>query len=443
MEGKESPRHMAEAIVRTLRSAGHEAYFVGGCVRDLVLGRQPGDYDIVTSAFPGDVQALFPVTYPVGASFGVVLVVVEGRPFEVATYRTEDAYLDGRRPSGVTFGSLEEDVRRRDFTVNGLVLDPETDRVIDLVGGLDDIQRRLLRTIGTAEDRFAEDRLRMLRAVRFAANLAFDLDGEALAAIRMQAKAIHRISAERIREELTKLLTRPGARRGLEWLEATGLLEELLPEVGALRGVEQPPAFHPEGDVWSHTLGMLELLHEGDRQEADPRLAWAALLHDVGKAVTRTEDSQGVRFYGHVEKGVAIAGAVLRRFKFSNADTETILSLIGQHMRFMHVRDMRPGTLKRFLRQPDFDLHLALHRLDCLGSHGLLENFTYCQEALAALPEEALRPPRLLTGHDLIALGLTPGPLFREILAAVEDAQLNGEIGDPEEARALVRARWG
>jgi tRNA nucleotidyltransferase/poly(A) polymerase len=429
----------AAAVVRRLRKAGHEAFWVGGCVRDLIRGVTPQDFDIVTSARPDEVRVLFSRTVPVGARFGVVLVIEGGRPYEVATFRTEADYDDGRRPSSVSFATAEEDVRRRDFTVNGLFMDPETGGIVDLVEGRRDIDRGLIRTIGDPEERFAEDHLRMLRAVRFAATLGFTIDPGTFAAVQHRAFAIRRISAERIREELLRILTGGGAMRGLELLRESGLLDEILPEVAALQGVGQPPVFHPEGNVWEHTLRMLALLPCG----VDPCLAWAALLHDVGKAVARFENETGVHFYGHAERGEEIAAAILRRLRFSNAETETILALIRGHMLFMDCRRMRPNRLKRFLRLPDFSLHLELHRLDCLGSHGLLNNHQFCLENLSAYSEEELRPPRLLTGEDLIKMGFAPGPVFKEILRAVEDAQLGGEIADAEGARGLVRKRWG
>ena len=432
---------MAEAlaIVRRLREAGHDAFWVGGCVRDLVRGVAPKDFDIVTSARPEEVQALFPRTAPVGARFGVVIVIENSRPYEVATFRTESDYDDGRHPSRVAFATAEEDVRRRDFTVNGLLMDPETGRIIDYVEGRRDIERRLIRTIGDPDERFAEDRLRMLRAVRFAAALDYAIDAETFDAIKKQASAIRGISAERIREELSRVLTSGGARRGMELLAETGLLVELLPEVAALKGVEQPPAFHPEGDVWEHTLRAIALLPDG----ADVRLAWGALLHDVGKAETRSEDAAGIHFYGHTRRGEEIAAGILARLRFSGEERSTVLALIGQHMLFMNVREMRPNRLKRFLRIPDFTLHLELHRLDCLASHGYLDNYDFCREKLTEYSAEVLRPPRLLTGDDLIGMGYTPGPVFKEILHAVEDAQLGGEIATPEEARSLIRRRWG
>lgn len=431
----------ARLVLDRLKSAGHEAYLVGGCVRDLIRGVPPGDYDIVTSATPEAVQALFSHTIPVGMSFGVVLVIEGGKKYEVAAFRREDGYVDGRRPTRVGPASAEEDVRRRDFTINGLLLDHETGRLLDYVGGLADIERRLVRTIGDPRQRFAEDHLRLLRAVRFAASLGYQIEPETLTAIKAQADSIHRISAERIREELTKIITRPGARRGLELLAETGLLGEILPEVAVLGGVEQPLQFHPEGDVWEHTLLMLSLLPA--EAAADPRLAWGVILHDVGKAVTRTVDDKGVHFYGHVQRGEEIARQVMERLRFSNEDLETVLALTHCHMLFMNVREMRPSRLKRFLRLPDFPLHLELHRLDCLGSHGLLDNYEFCRIKLIEIPAEELRPPRLITGHDLIDMGFKPGPLFAGILRDVEDAQLNGLIFSADDARRLVQERFG
>jgi poly(A) polymerase len=354
----------------------------------------------------------------------------------------EADYDDGRHPSLLAFATAEEDVRRRDFTINGLLMDPVTGRIIDRVEGLRDIERRLIRTIGDPEERFSEDHLRMLRAVRFAAALNFEIEPMTFAAIRRRAAAIRRISAERIRDELSRLLTGGGARRGLELLSGSGLLGEILPEVQALQGVAQPPVFHPEGDVWEHTLRMVSLLSRPDGK-ADLRLAWAVLLHDAGKAVTRSEDASGTHFFGHVQRGEEIAAAVLRRLRFSREEMETILALVRGHMLFMNVREMRPNRLKRLLRQPDFALHLELHRIDCLGSHGLLDHYEFCRQKMEEYPEGELRPPRLLTGADLMDMGFVPGPIFKEILQVIEDAQLCGEIADPAEARDLVRKRWG
>ncbi len=427
-------------IVNTLKAAGHEAYFVGGCVRDLYRNVSPRDYDVVTSARPELVGRLFSRTIPVGASFGVLLVIEDGEKYEVATFRTEGEYADGRRPRKVAFATAEEDVKRRDFTINGLLFDPWAEQVIDCVDGCADIDRRIIRTIGNPETRFVEDHLRMLRAVRFAANLDYALEEAAFAAIKKHVKDIKRISAERIREELTKIFTRPGARRGMELLDESGLLAEILPEVKALQGVEQPQKFHPEGDVWQHVLKMLSLLPE---EGADARLAWSVIFHDIGKAATRSVDEKGVHFYGHSQQGEEIAQRIMLRLRFSGSDMDTVRELIRQHMLFMNVKEMRPSRLKRFLRMPDFHLHLELHRLDCLGSHGMIDNYEFCRAKLAEIPEEELRPPRLLTGDDLIALGFRPGPLFSRILTEMEDAQLNGLVSSAEEARRMVLGRWG
>ena len=410
---------------------------MGGCVRDLVRGEVPEDYDIVTSARPDEVKGIFPRTVPVGERFGICLVVEDGSPYEVATFRTEADYDDGRRPSRIAFATAEEDVRRRDFTINGLLMDPATERIIDLVGGVNDIERRIIRTIGDPEERFAEDHLRMLRAVRFAATLGYKIEPATFAAIKRQSSAIRRISAERIRDELTRLLTGGVAWRGLELLSESGLLNEILSEVHALQGVEQPPVFHPEGDVWEHTLRMVAILSRTNGK-ADLRLAWAALLHDAGKAVTRSEDATGTHFYGHVQRGEEIAAAILERLRFSRADMETVLALIRGHMLFMNVREMRPNRLKRLLRMPDFDLHMELHRIDCLGSHGLLGHYEFCKQKLEEYPEEELRPPRLLTGEDLMDMGFKPGPVFKEILRVVEDAQLGGEIAGAIQGRRAI-----
>ncbi|MGO9137631.1 MAG: CCA tRNA nucleotidyltransferase [Syntrophales bacterium] len=428
--------------MRRLRDAGYEAYFVGGCVRDLLRGVVPGDYDIVTAARPEDVCLLFPHTVPVGITFGVVIVVEEGHGYEVATFRVESGYEDGRRPSHVEFTSAYGDVCRRDFTINALLMDPMTGNVIDYVGGEKDIEDRVIRTIGNPDERFAEDHLRMLRAVRFSANLGYTIHQDTYGAMKRHAFEIKHISAERIRDELTKILTHGGARHGMEIMAETGLLAEILPEVDCLRGIEQPPAFHPEGDVWEHTLQMLDLLPAGEGVENDSHLAWGVLLHDVGKAHTGSIDNSGIHFYGHVREGENIAEALMQRLRFSRADMETILAMIHYHMLFMNVADMRPSRLKRFLRMPDFQLHLELHRLDCLASHGFLDSYEFCMSKLTEVGEDDLRPPRLLTGDDLVAMGFPPSPLFGEILDAVEDAQLDGTISTSDEARRLVMDRW-
>jgi len=443
-ENKESGdliRAQAIEIVRKLKREGFEAYFVGGCVRDFIRNVMPDDYDIVTSAHPEQVMAIFPRTVSVGAKFGVVAVIVENHPYEVATFRSDDAYVDGRRPSGVHFSTVREDVFRRDFTVNGLLMNPETNEIIDYVHGLDDIEQKIIRTIGEPDKRFNEDFLRMLRAVRFAANLDYEIDPAVKDAIAKNAANIKQISAERLQDELNKILARKGCRRGFELMSATGLLREILPEVDRLKGVSQPPLFHPEGDVWQHTLMMLELLPEDDAISTR-QLAWAALLHDAGKAVTRTEDERGVHFYGHVRAGEEIAGKIMQRLRFSRADEDLITDLIHYHMVFMNVQKMRQGRLKRFLRMSSFNLHLELHRLDCLASHNMLDNYEFCRVQLQNMAEEDLHPPRLLTGDDLMALGFTPGKIMGEILHTLEDRQLEGVIATRQEAEEFVLRKW-
>jgi poly(A) polymerase len=435
-------RRQAMEIVGRLKQEGFEAYFVGGCVRDFIRGVPPDDYDIVTSAHPDQVITIFPRTVAIGSKFGVVSVIVEGHPYEVATFRSDDAYIDGRRPSSVHFSSPREDVFRRDFTINGLLMNPETEEIIDYVNGRIDIGKKIIRTIGDPDARFNEDYLRMLRAIRFAANLEFDIESSTKQAITKQAAKISRISAERILEELNKTISRTGSRRGLELMAQTGLLREVLPELDRLSGIEQPPLFHPEGDVFQHTLIMLELLSQNDQLRNNVQLAWGVLLHDVGKAVTRTEDEKGVHFYGHVQSGEEIADAIMQRLRFSRVGRESVINLIHYHMMFMNVQQMRKGRLKRFLGMPDFDLHLELHRLDCLASHGMLDNYYFCISQLQKLEEEDLHPSRLLTGRDLINLGYVPGKAMGEILHALEDAQLEGLVTTREQAENFVRDRW-
>jgi len=435
-------RNQAEEIVLSLKKAGYEAYFVGGCVRDFVMGVIPDDYDIVTSALPDQVMAVFTRTVAIGAKFGVVAVIVEGHSYEVATFRSDDIYIDGRRPSNVHFTCAKEDVFRRDFTVNGLLMDPVSGEITDYVDGLADIRGKIIRTIGDPDQRFQEDHLRMLRAIRFTANLNFSLDSSTKEAIARNVAEIKTISAERLCDELNKLLTRGDARRGLELMAQTGMLREILPEVDSMQGVEQPPRFHPEGDVWQHTLMMLEKLSEEKRPRVNPVLAWGALLHDVGKPVSRSEDENGVHFYGHVKHGEKIADEIMQRLKFSRAQREAVLNLIGQHMIFMNVQKMRPARLKRFLRVPDFNLHLELHRLDCLASHGMLDNYEFCRNQLENLAVEELHPPRLINGDDLIALGFIPGEIIGEILRALEDEQMEGRISSIDEAKIFVENNW-
>jgi len=465
----------ALGIVGKLRAAGYEAYLAGGCVRDLLLGREPKDYDVATSATPEVVLELFPRTFAVGAHFGVVLVATCGtcgaatcggadtsqegqseeskgeKPTEVATFRSDGAYSDGRHPDAVRYTrSAEEDVRRRDFTINGLLLDPLRgaefwksaegirSAVIDYVGGMADLDAGVVRAIGRAEERFEEDRLRMLRAVRFAARFGFEIEAGTARAMRGLAGRIQAVSRERVRDELTKMLTEGRARRAFELLEETGLLAEVLPEVALMKGVEQPPQFHPEGDVWTHTLLLLGQLEAG----CALTLAWGALLHDVGKPPTFRLGPDRIRFDGHVDVGVAMGAEICRRFRFSNEETRQIVALIENHMRFMDAGRMKASTLKRFFRLPGFDEHLALHRMDCLAGSGNLEHWEFVRERWLAMPEETVRPRPLITGRELIAAGYKPGAGFKEMLRAVEDAQLEGTIATADEALRLVRERF-
>ncbi len=432
-------RELADKIARTLRDAGHQAYLVGGCVRDLELGREPADYDVSTDAHPERVQELFPDSLAIGAQFGVILVTEGGAEVEVATFRSDIGYSDGRHPDRVVYTeSAKEDVLRRDFTINGLLLDPRTNQVLDYVNGRADLRARIIRAIGEPERRFREDKLRLVRAVRFAARFNFAIEPETAAAIRRLAPEILVVSVERLRDELTKILAEGAARRGFELLDELGLLPHVLPEIARMKGVEQPPQFHPEGDVWIHTLLMLGMLPAG----ASPTLAWGTLLHDVGKPPTFAPPigPEGrIRFDGHVEVGTKMAEEICRRFRFSNDDTEQISLLVANHLRFKDVLQMRQSTLKRFLRLPRFEEHLELHRLDCLSSHRNLENYDFVQRFLAETPPAEVRPARLISGDDLIALGLRPGPDFKEILRTVEDAQLDGRIRSRDEAMALAR----
>jgi len=446
-------------IVKALRAEGYEAYLAGGCVRDLLLGREPADCDVATSATPDVVLDLFPRTFAVGAHFGVVLVAPEaedaGFVTEVATFRSDLSYSDGRHPDAVRYTkTAKEDVRRRDFTINGLLLDParlsevEPGRaaeraglrvaVLDYVGGLADLDAGLVRAIGRPEQRFEEDHLRMLRGVRFAARFGFELEVETKRAIRSLASRVQAVSRERVRDELTRMLTEGHARRALELLDETGLLNEVLPEVARMKGVEQPPQFHPEGDVWVHTLMLLKQLEPG----CSMTLAWGALLHDVGKPPTFRRAPDRIRFDNHVEIGIAMGAEICRRLRFSNDETRQVLELIENHMRFMDAERMKASTLKRFFRLERFEEHLALHRMDCMASHGNLDTWTFARERFGSMPVEVVRPAPLITGRELIAAGYKPGAGFREMLRTAEDAQLEGTVATAEEALKLVREKF-
>jgi poly(A) polymerase len=443
-------------IAQHLRDAGYQAFFAGGCVRDLLLGVEPKDYDVATSATPDEIVALFPKTFSVGAHFGVILVCLTidetEIATEVATFRNDGAYSDGRRPDVVRFStSPEEDVLRRDFTINGMLLDPAAFEAsgdaafatLDFVHGRDDLAAGIIRAIGNPKLRFAEDKLRMLRAVRFAARLNYRIDETTAGAIHCHAAEIGQVSQERIRDELTRILTEGGARRGFELLYELGLLARVLPEAVRMRGVAQPPEFHPEGDVWVHTLLLLEKLPAG----SSSTVAWGALLHDIGKPATYQPPNPAVpgdriRFNGHVEVGVRMAEVILNRLRFSNDDIEQIVALVKNHMRFGDIREMRESTRKRFLRLPRFDEHLALHKLDVTSAHGDLSLYDFARRHYEAEPEVDHRPAPLVTGRDLIAAGYKPSPQFKAMLTLAEDAQLEGTAATREQALALVQREF-
>ena len=433
----EAKRQAATEIVKQLREAGFQAYWVGGCVRDLVMGREPKDFDITTDATPTQVTQLFPQSLTVGAQFGVVIVPRPEGDFEIATFRSDGRYTDGRHPAEVRYTrTAEEDVQRRDFTINGLLYDPLEQRVLDYVGGEADIRARRLRTIGDPIQRFNEDHLRMLRAVRFAARFLFTPEHALIDAIRQLAPQIRKVSAERIRDEIMKILTEGQARRGFELLDETGLLQEVLPKVKTLQGVEQPPEFHPEGDVWTHTLLMLEGLRAPTNT-----LALGVLLHDVGKPPTFSRRER-IRFDNHVEIGAKMAEEICTRLRLSFRETERIVELVRHHLRFKDFPHMRRSTQLRFLRMAGFEEHLELHRLDCLASHGDLSTYALVKQMMEETPAEEIRPEPLLRGDDLITQGYTPGPLFKDMLQAIEDAQLEGRIHTHADALRLVSERF-
>lgn len=434
-------RHEAIEVVRGLRKAGFEAYLVGGCVRDLVMEQEPKDYDVSTSATPEQILAIYPEGLRVGAQFGVIALALPSGTAEVATFRSDGPYKDGRHPVAVHYAkTAKEDVSRRDFTINGLLFDPLLptleEGLIDYVGGRQDIERRIVRTIGKPENRFQEDHLRMLRAARFAARFRFDLAPDALQAIQRLAPAIRQVSAERVRDEILKILTEGEARRGFELLDQSGLLAEVLPEIKATQGVPQPPEFHPEGDVWTHTLMMLEGM-----KAPTPTLALGVLLHDVGKPPTFSIRDR-IRFDQHEEIGARMAEEILKRLRLPNREIEQVLALISHHMRFKDFPRMRRSTQLRFLRLEGFPEHLELHRLDCLASHGDLGNYEMVRRTMEETPQQEVRPQPLVRGDDLIAMGYKPGPQFKVILHAVEDAQLEGSVTSREAAFDLVKQRF-
>jgi putative nucleotidyltransferase with HDIG domain len=431
-----TPREAALGLAGKLRAAGHEVLFAGGCVRDKRMGIEPKDYDIATSATPPQVIALLPGSNEVGAHFGVVIAKLGGHPVEIATFRTDGSYRDGRRPESVTFSTPQEDAARRDFTINGLFEVPETGEVLDFVGGLHDLEAGVIRTIGDPHARFGEDALRLLRAVRFASRLGFRIDPSTDAALRECAPLLDRISPERIRDELSRILTCSRRARGVRHLVETGLIDHFLPEISALVGCEQPPEWHPEGDVFTHTMIMLEML----APEAPLELCLAALLHDIAKPPCRIVDETGrIRFNGHDTTGARMTESILRRLRFPNETVDTVREMVGRHMQFMNVQKMRTATLKRFMSADAFSLEMELHRVDCASSNGFTDNYEFLQSKETEFASEPLIPPPLVTGRDLIELGLSPGPAFKPLLEAVQTEQLEGRLAGREQALELLR----
>lgn len=424
-------KQRAAEVAGKLRQAGFTAYFAGGCVRDALLGVEPHDYDIATDARPEQVQAIFPKSMAVGAHFGVVVVRAGPDHVEVATFRTDGSYKDGRRPEEVTYSTPEEDAQRRDFTVNGLFLDPATEEVIDFVGGRADLEKKILRAIGDPAARFREDHLRLMRAVRFATTLGWKIDPATWIAVKAEAPTLAKISIERIRDEFLKIMLHPNRVRGLDLLDEAGLLTHILPEMEALKGCDQPPQFHPEGDVWVHTRLMLSLLPE----VVSIPLVLSVLLHDIAKPATRTMDETGrIRFNGHDDLGARMTGDILRRLKFSNDIIDATVEGVLHHMKFMHVREMRTSRLKRWMAHPTFDDQMELHRVDCLGCHGMLDNYEFLQGKQQEFANEPVIPPPLLTGFDLMTAGYPRGPEIGRLLTAVQDQQLEGVLTTREEA---------
>lgn len=429
-------RDTAIKVITKLTQAGHTALLAGGCVRDMLLGREAKDYDVATSATPEQVVRLFPGAQTVGAHFGVVIVRLDHQHVEVATFRSDGSYSDGRRPDSVTYSTPEHDAQRRDFTINGLFFDPLKEEVIDYVGGQADLRMGLLRAIGVARDRFEEDHLRMLRAVRFATVLGFDIEHATWESICGLAPKIKSVSIERIREEFVKTMLSPNRVRGFDLLVNSGLMEQFLPEILVLQGCEQPPQFHPEGDVFIHTRLMLSLLPE----QVSLPLVMSVLLHDIAKPATQTRDADTgrIRFNGHDKLGADMTGEIMRRMKFPNDVIEPTVVAVENHMVFKDVKKMRTAKLRRFMARPSFDDELALHRVDCMGSNGWLDNYDFLLAKREELAAEPMLPPRLITGADLIAQGWHAGKAMGRLLTTLQTLQLEGTLKTKEEALTWV-----
>jgi putative nucleotidyltransferase with HDIG domain len=435
------PYQVAASIVQKLQEHGYVAYFAGGCIRDALQEIPPKDIDIATSANPDQVQGLFDRTVPVGIQFGVIRVLAADMQFEVATFRSDGVYLDGRRPSEIRFSTPEQDAVRRDFTINGMFYDPLNDRVIDYVNGRQDLSRKMIRAIGQPSRRFAEDRLRMLRAIRFASTFAFEIESGTWSAIKEEAPEIVIVSPERIRDELLKILVNRHRLLGFDLLDQSGLMAVVLPEVEALKGCDQPERFHPEGDVFVHTRLMLSLLAP---DATEPEIL-AVLLHDIGKPSTRSFDpiDQRIRFNGHDKVGAEMAEKVMMRLRFPRHEIDLVVEAVRNHMIFKDVQQMRPARLRRFMARPHFGVELELHRVDCAASHGDLDNHRFLVNKASEFAREPLIPAPLVRGDDLISMGLKQGPRIGELLEAVQTAQLEGEIKTRAEAIELLKSLVG
>ena len=436
MNLNQEPGLTGQAIAARLKERGHTAYFAGGCVRDFLMRQRAVDIDIATTARPEEIEKLFSKTIPVGRQFGVMVVVEQGTAFEVATFRREGGYYDGRHPAEVSFTVPEEDARRRDFTVNGLFYDPFEKKILDYVGGQADIQKRVIRAIGDPYERFEEDKLRLLRAVRFASSLGFEIEAKTWKAVREKAVKIAEVSPERIREELVKILTRPNPARGFKLLSESGLMKRVLPEVEAMKGCEQPPEYHPEGDVFVHTGLLLEKMGE-----PSPLLALSAVFHDVGKPVTFSLKEGRIKFYEHAPIGADMTRKIMKRLRFSNDEIEAVSECVANHMKFADVQKMRSGKLKQFVSRPTFPVELELHKIDCQASHGKLDNYQFLQKKIVEYAAEDLKPKPLINGNDLIAMGMTPGPGMKPLLEEIYTLQLEGQFKDREECLAWIRKR--
>lgn len=430
-------KELATEIVKKLSKAGFAAYFAGGCVRDLLMNQSAKDYDIATTASPDQVMRLFDKTVAVGKQFGVIIAIVNDHQFEIATFRREGPYQDGRHPQGVSFTSPEEDAKRRDFTINGLFYNPLNQEVIDYVEGKKDIELKLIQTIGNPEERFDEDRLRMLRAIRFASNLGFKIEPKTWDAIKRLRNQIHSVSQERIRDELVNMFTRPNAGTGLGLLSDSGLLAEILPEIEAMKGVAQPPEYHPEGDVFIHTKMLMDQL-----DHPSVALAFGALLHDVGKPATFSNEGGKIRFYNHAHRGTEIAEKLLTRLRFSNREIADILSCVENHMKFANVKDMRTGKLKQFVARDNFQTELSLHKIDCLASHGKLDLYHFLQDKIQEFKKEELKPKPVINGYDLMDLGIKAGPVMKEILEEAYSLQLEHKFKSKTDAIEWVRKNY-